>query len=356
MKNLMTQKFVLGLLIACVLALGVQGIADALTLNERRTGDLQTIVTGNEFTVSFTVTLGSNTTQIKNANNQLVSDSTEGGNRINSSGYKIVEVAGTVYRESTAADGVTGFRRPVSGETGDQSVTGAHVVDGSSDALASVVDAEGRPVYTTSGGSTRATAAPDAKVSDAERYHFNEEAIDIAVPAELTLTKVGNYRVNVTGADHAMDELASSVNEDKLTSSIRLTFTAGDVGARVITITDETPADDRPGDASQPLSFTIFVVPALDTTTNLTFATSPATLASGGYTIGNDLADQQVDSLFTGGTNAPIVYMVEGSGRLYIRETYAGDAAGSPMSRGSATQTLSTSSDADVYLDMNREQ
>ena len=51
-----------------------------------------------------------------------------------------------------------------------------------------------------------------------------------------------------------------------------------------------------------------------------------------------------------------IVYMVEGSGRLYIRETYTtGDAAiyGTPMSRSSATQTLSTSRAANVYLDMN---
>ena len=59
-------------------------------------------------------------------------------------------------------------------------------------------------------------------------------------------------------------------------------------------MTDTTPADDRPGDASQPLSFTIFVVPALDTSTNLTLTGAGAN----GYTIGNDLADQQVNNLF----------------------------------------------------------
>ena len=32
MKNLMTQKFVFGLLMAFVLALGVQGVVDALTV------------------------------------------------------------------------------------------------------------------------------------------------------------------------------------------------------------------------------------------------------------------------------------------------------------------------------------
>ncbi|MDE0556318.1 MAG: Ig-like domain-containing protein, partial [Candidatus Poribacteria bacterium] len=131
-----------------------------------------------------------------------------------------------------------------------------------------------------------------------------------------------------------------------LIRSFRLTFTAGAVGERVITIRDTTDAADRPGNISQPLSFTIFVVPALDTTTSLTLAGAGAN----GYTIGNDLADQPVNTLFTGGTNAPIVYTVEGSGRLYIRETYTG---GAPRSTSRAAQTLSTSSDANVYLDMN---
>ena len=42
MNNLTTRKIVLGMLMALVLALGVQGIADAVTLAEG-TGDLQDI-------------------------------------------------------------------------------------------------------------------------------------------------------------------------------------------------------------------------------------------------------------------------------------------------------------------------
>ena len=41
MNNLTTRKIVLGLLMALVLAFSVQGIADALTFKESRTGDLQ---------------------------------------------------------------------------------------------------------------------------------------------------------------------------------------------------------------------------------------------------------------------------------------------------------------------------
>ena len=348
MSNLTTRKIVLGMLMVLVLAFSVQGIADALSFRESRTGDLQTIVTTNEFTVSLTVVPGSNTTRITNNDGDLVSDN---DTRINSSGYPIVEIAGRVYRTSSAANSVNGFRRPISGETDDQSAIGAHVVDGSSDSAASVVDSEGRAIYTTDGGGTRATAAPDAKLSGANRYHFNQESISISVPTGTTLTKVGNFRVNVAGgSSHPMNELASSTNENKLTSSLRLTFRAGSVGEKIITISDETPEDDRPGNASQPLSFTIFVVPALDSTTDLSLA------GANGYTIGNDNADQQVNTLFTSGNDVPLVYRVEGSGRLYVERVYDtddADADGSPMSRSSATQTLSTSSRANVYLDMN---
>ena len=55
MKNLTTRKIVLGLLMVLVLAFSVQGIADALTFGTTRTGDLQTRVRGQDFSVTFTV-------------------------------------------------------------------------------------------------------------------------------------------------------------------------------------------------------------------------------------------------------------------------------------------------------------
>ena len=68
MNNLTTRKIVLGLLMALVLAFGVQGIADALTLDKENVsdlttahdgmGDLQTItVESGLFEIQFDVTL-----------------------------------------------------------------------------------------------------------------------------------------------------------------------------------------------------------------------------------------------------------------------------------------------------------
>ena len=59
MNNLTTRKIVLGLLMALVLAFSVQGIAEALTFRESRTGDLQTLLPGDTFTIRFSVNLES---------------------------------------------------------------------------------------------------------------------------------------------------------------------------------------------------------------------------------------------------------------------------------------------------------
>ena len=57
MNNLTTRKIVLGILMTLVLAFSVQGIADALTFGTTRTNDLQTIVRGGTFNVTFAVNL-----------------------------------------------------------------------------------------------------------------------------------------------------------------------------------------------------------------------------------------------------------------------------------------------------------
>ena len=56
MKHLMTQKIVFGLLMAFVLALGMQGISDALTLT-KGSGDLLNANDDTTFTITFTPTL-----------------------------------------------------------------------------------------------------------------------------------------------------------------------------------------------------------------------------------------------------------------------------------------------------------
>ena len=58
MKNLTTRKIVFGMLVTFVLAFSVQGIADALTFKESRSGDLQTLLPGEEFTIKFSINPG----------------------------------------------------------------------------------------------------------------------------------------------------------------------------------------------------------------------------------------------------------------------------------------------------------
>ena len=58
MNNLTTRKIVLGLLMVLVLAFSVQGIADALTVSSP-SGDLQTVKTNADFSISFNVKLSS---------------------------------------------------------------------------------------------------------------------------------------------------------------------------------------------------------------------------------------------------------------------------------------------------------
>ena len=348
-----------------VLAFSVQGIADALSFRESRTGDLQTVVVNNEFTISFSVTLGGNTTAIRDANGKLIKDSsTDGGAgdaRIDSSGYLVAEVNGREYR--TIATDPTGTLaidpRPTYND-GTPASAGTAVSPYYVDSSGNVVDSGGNAVYVQTGtgdrgGSdpwryTRAKADPNDKVPDANRYHYNEESISILAPANVNLRRVGSHSVNVAGGTaHTMDEMKNSVNEDKLTSTIRLTYFVTTAGKYTITITDTTPGDDRPGNASPPLSFTIFAVPSYEGTTALSLTGAGAD----GYETRNDNADPRVDDLFseTGGSadNAPIIYSVEGSGSLYVKETYTD---GSPDSQSSATRTLSTSSAAMVYLDM----
>ena len=373
MKHLSIPKIGFGILLTLVLAFSVLGTAEALTFRESRTGDLQTIITGNEFTVSFSVTLGSNTTRITKKG-KLIKDSVELGapfdnftdadHRIDSSGYLVFDATnGTAYRLMDADTTLQNtYARTGTNQAWESTGDGTlYVSGGSATSNGSVVNEDGAAVYTRTGDNapytyTRAMAKTRPKVDDENRYHYNQEAISIDVPENLTLIKVGNHRVNIThgvlGDPHLMNE-ATGVDATKLTSSIRLTFRAGAVGERTITITDTTPPADRPDTDTRRLSFTIFVVKALETATNVALTTPTQD-----YTTGNDNADSQVDTLFSfsGGSNAedaPIIYKVEGSGRLYVEETYTGNAAGSPTSKSPSTQTLSTSAQATVKLDMN---
>ena len=365
MKTLTTQKIVLGLLITLVLAFSVQGIADALTFRESRTGDLQTLLPGDDFRITFSVNLDS-PKDIFDTTVTPKRQEDETGVDIDSSGYKV---------RGIDVDGTTKYYR----------ISGTEIVDNSDYVIVETAKDDPRSTTTPQaqlepGDRDRDSngdlikAEPDNPLSDSLQHHYNDEAVAIVVTGgTLASLKKGDTELfrtatlptqQATFADLDLTEVSliektknrDDLDSDKtLTSSTTLNGRVGAAGKYTIKIVDMTPTSDYPAN-NRPiiraaLTFTIYVVPSADRSTELTRVANEV-----GF--GNDLADPQIDDDFgpETPTNRPIIYEVEGSGRVYIREdsvnntTNYGD--GSPKSQGSATKRLETSSEANVYLDM----
>ena len=371
MNNLTTRKIVLGMLMALVLAFSVQGIADALTFSRpSNSGDLQTVFVGRDFTISFSVRPGGNTTAIRNVDGKLVSD--DGNTRINSSGYKVVDIGTSEYRISAAARSLiattSGTLVYKKGSTYETASSSNFVVSNSGTTVYENVelDSKAYQVYDRTGDPNAdppvayryatVTAEPDAKVEDADRYHYNQESISILAPTNVDLKKVRSYSVSVSGGTaHTMDEVKNSVDENKLSSgTTSLIYTADQVGTYEIRITDTTDDTDRPGVAEQPLIFTVYVVKDIGAVKN---TATTYTGALDGVEYGYNTQDWQLNNTDTDTdavgvsyfdfdtTDAPVYYSVEGSGRLFVQ--VASDR------KTSLTNSLFTSSDAPVYLTTN---
>ena len=202
MSNLTTRKIVLGLLMALVLAFGVQGIADALTFGTTRTGDLQTASEQQEFRITFSVSLASNTTPIRDANGRLIKDNTSDGGgenaRIDRSGYLVVDIGTSEYREITINPVGTPLVTDSTIQYFDQDPSPRAQSPYYVDTNNRVVDSTGAAVYVQAGTGTpannddpqnpvaadpwrytRATAQPTTKVPDANRYHYQQERVTI---------------------------------------------------------------------------------------------------------------------------------------------------------------------------------
>ena len=371
MNNLTTRKIVLGMLMALVLTFSVQGIADALTFSRpSNSGDLQTVFVGRDFTISFSVRPGGNTTAIRNVDGKLVSD--DGNTRINSSGYKVVDIGTSEYRISAAARSLiattSGTLVYKKGSTYETASSSNFVVSNSGTTVYENVelDSKAYQVYDRTGDPNAdppvayryatVTAEPDAKVEDADRYHYNQESISILAPTNVDLKKVRSYSVSVSGGTaHTMDEVKNSVDENKLSSgTTSLIYTADQVGTYEIRITDTTDDTDRPGVAEQPLIFTVYVVKDIGAVLN---TATTYTGALDGVEYGYNTQDWQLNNTDTDTdavgvsyfdfdtTDAPVYYSVEGSGRLFVQ--VASDR------KTSLTNSLFTSSDAPVYLTTN---
>ena len=384
MNNLTTRKIVLGMLMTLVLAFSVQGTADALTFKESRTGDVVTLSPNKkEFTIRFSVNLTSS---------KDIYDTTETPKRqedeaevdIDSSGYKVrgIEVDGkTKYFRISDSDLVdnSGYvivetikEDPRYPDNPDTDADETRYLDpGDRDR-----DSEGDQIK----------AKPDDPVSDSLQHHYNDEAIGIYViigdaGGSLNSLKKGDANILLSGdtaperpnafsdVDIATVSLIEKTkNRDldsdlTLTSSVTLKGEVAGPGVYTIKIVDMTHAGDflvAPADPADraSLTFTIYSVPGSDRDTPLTL------LGDGidGYEFADDFNDPRIDGLFGDGgsafdseENIPLIYEVEGSGRVYVREDSENNTNyrdGSPKSQGSATKTLSTSSQAPVHLDM----
>ena len=296
MNNLMTRKIVLGLLMVLVLAFSVQGTADALTFSNLR-GNFQSYEPGESITLSFSV----------NLRNVMAVDSE--GDRI----YQADNGTGLYYSYNSR---------------------------GSDSDYFSISSLTAR---------TKGNEALTVPENLVQVYDYDDEQITIATenPAISTLMITRN------GIDYQLGTLQERIatGAAHLPSSITLTGTAPVVDRYQVTVSDETPEDDRPlGEPNAPgLTFTIYVRnPSQEV--RLTTISPAANLESQIAT-----SRAQVNNSFTYGIvqgsntdnstmHVPVEYTVNGPGYLYIFE----DPDQSPQVR-----TLNTSSNAPVYINMN---
>ena len=314
MKNLMTRKIVLGMLMTLMLTVGVLGSADALTFGNHTTsdGDLRTLFQNQNFTIRVPVTPKS-------------------PERIST--YKD-------YKQTPAA-----------------SVTPSIVASkkNKNTYYADDYDTSRSPPTGTSGFNGEAQETYDTV------HYYDQEFITISVTGNADIKKVGSYNVPITLAttlpmyESTHDMYDSVENYQRLSGSFTLTLEPTGVGPVVISIADSTASADRKGAASQPIAFTVYVV-----NYSSTAATSVGwTGLTDNYDTGrNDSHDSPIGISVAPATNTPITLeVVGGSGRLYVQKSYS-IPAGAPMSKSSPVRKLETSSDAAtgtngaVYLDM----
>lgn len=217
MKNLMKRKVVLGVLMTLVLGFGVQGVADAFTFRDSKSGDHAVVSINQPFTISFSLVGLRSQASIRDADNRLTAE--DETTFIDSSGYP-----GTYVDHDSDSDTPARFER-TSGET---------------------------------------------PISPSTRYHYNDEAIGISVsPATLTLRKSGTVipPIDSTVLSDVPTDTTASLYEGaensnrRLSSSVSLTGVATVAGVYTITIADITHAGDFPTAPTTRAStiFTIYV-------------------------------------------------------------------------------------------------
>ena len=390
-KTNILRKTAFGLLVGLMWMLGVQGVAVGADLPlAKGSGDFQEKTPGNRFDITFSISPRSNTTDIKNDNNKLVTDGRAITNpnvsantqaRINRSGYLIMDVGRTEYRTGTDIPN-TGYYRETSASPWTETNTGGTLVIGNTNTNVYFVPENTATAYQvynekldTSGNSlspkegntsSSLTADPNPPVPLINRYHYNEEAIkievvkgeiisnnDFAEPADDTMTfalKAFDFRPISNLTEKPGTRLETLPRSVTLICTPKGSDTKGIYRVRIIDDTASTDQPDTPDEERFRIEFTLRV-------TDDEYAEAQKIVADDGSSDGTayfrtetnkKIKQINTDFTVTEGNNLEIRYKIkEGRGDLYA----AASETATPY-RG-PNQDLSVHQDAKVFLETN---
>ena len=302
MNNLTTRKIVLGMLMALVLAFSVQSIADALTFSTSRTGDLETVVPNEDFSISFSARLAS--PRVKPA-------------------YDDYRRTPRTQILNDAVGEVTYYDPVEPGETEDYA---------------------------------------DQESYDTVHY-YDQESINVAIVGDARIIRVGSRDVS-PGASFSMYERShnsydGAADHEKFSGRVSLRLEPTDSpGVVTITVTDTTDTPDAPTTGkSDPITFTIYVV---DFNTNVDVQAAGFLGLTDNYAYASDQYDEQIRFSVTPVSVPVKIEVVEGPGRLYVQKRYANQSPNSESRSNreiNISSTVGTTGDtggsSGVYLDAN---
>ena len=295
------NRFVVGVLMVCVLAVGVQGVAEAITkFTKTSSTDNQIVSIQQPFTIRFSVSLQGNkripdtagTGYIDQDNDVIDSDGyfldangfykNAAGASIDSSGY-LLDSDGLRQNANGASIDSSGYLLDSDGlrqnANGDAIDSSGYLLDSNGDRTVPHTKATTGTNPTTQVKATtgtnpttqvKAVDTVKTKTTPLKQYHFNEESISIAHSG------VSGGSITFTNGSTEVSSLSENAEErdERLSSSISLNCRADMAGVYTITIADSTLSGDTPSahsNVSPAMTFTITVLQAVATSRALTF-------------------------------------------------------------------------------------
>ena len=178
------------------------------------------------------------------------------------------------------------------------------------------------------------------RISEADAFYHNEEAVQIDIPSGIVLTEIGGEVFSST-SDVTLTETVESTDPRYLeATSITVKGYATSTGKKTIRIIDRTPSTDRDGDVVAPtLTYIIYVVRLRKD------ISSTASIRLAGVTngVGVGYYSRSAEQIYRGdSSHYPVTYTVT-NGTIYAQETV-------DRKTEDVTTSLVTSSAAKVYM------